>query len=55
MGSFENEGIRKHQDYINGGWPLVTRLLKDGMGSVLDIKSKLDRALKPEGIDLWRL
>jgi UDP-glucose/GDP-mannose dehydrogenase family, UDP binding domain len=33
-----------HQDYINGGWPLVTRLLKDGTGSVLDIKSQLDRA-----------
>jgi UDP-N-acetyl-D-galactosamine dehydrogenase len=44
-----------HQDYIDGGWSLVTRLLKDGKGNVLDIKSKLDRAHKPEGIDLWRL
>jgi UDP-N-acetyl-D-galactosamine dehydrogenase len=44
-----------HQDYINGGWLLATRLLKDGQGSVLDNKSKLDRAHKPEGIDLWRL
>jgi UDP-N-acetyl-D-galactosamine dehydrogenase len=44
-----------HDDYINGGWTLVTRFLKDGKGSVLDIKAKLDRALKPKGIDLWRL
>ena len=26
-----------------------------GNGTVLDVKSKLDRAQKPEGIDLWRL
>jgi UDP-N-acetyl-D-galactosamine dehydrogenase len=44
-----------HKDYINGGWPLVTGLLKGGKGSVLDVKSKLDRARKPEGVDLWRL
>ena len=44
-----------HQDYVRGGWPLVTRLLKGGQGVVLDIKSQLDRAAKPEGIDLWRL
>jgi UDP-N-acetyl-D-glucosamine/UDP-N-acetyl-D-galactosamine dehydrogenase len=44
-----------HQEYVNEGWPLVKRLLKDGQGTVFDIKSKLDRATKPEGIDLWRL
>ena len=44
-----------HQDYVRGGWPLVTGLLKDGKGSVLDVKSKLDRARKPQGVDLWRL
>ena len=26
-----------------------------GKGAVLDVKSKLDRGQKPEGIDLWRL
>ena len=26
-----------------------------GQGIVLDVKSKLDRLKKPEGIDLWRL
>jgi len=44
-----------HAEYVKGGWPLVTRLLKGGQGVVLDIKSQLDRAQKPEGIDLWRL
>ena len=44
-----------HRDYVNEGWPLVTRLLKDGRGIVLDVKSRLDRAQKPEGIELWRL
>ena len=44
-----------HQDYVRGGWPLVTRLLKGGEGVVLDIKSQLDRATKPVGVDLWRL
>jgi UDP-N-acetyl-D-galactosamine dehydrogenase len=44
-----------HQEYIKEGWPLTKRLLKGGQGAVFDIKSKLDRATKPEGIDLWRL
>jgi UDP-N-acetyl-D-glucosamine/UDP-N-acetyl-D-galactosamine dehydrogenase len=44
-----------HQEYVKEGWPLAKRLLKDGQGTVFDVKSKLDRATKPEGIDLWRL
>jgi len=44
-----------HQDYVRGGWPLVVKLLKGEHGIVLDVKTKLDRAKKPEGIDLWRL
>ena len=43
-----------HKGYVAGGWPLVTRLLKGGQGIVLDIKAKLDRTKKPEGIELWR-
>ena len=43
-----------HNDYVKGGWPLIVRLLNDGEGIVLDIKAKLDREKKPEGIDLWR-
>jgi UDP-N-acetyl-D-galactosamine dehydrogenase len=44
-----------HKDYVAGGWPMVTKLLKGGQGVVLDVKSKLDRSLKPVEIDLWRL
>jgi UDP-N-acetyl-D-galactosamine dehydrogenase len=44
-----------HQDYLREGWGLVTKLLKGGKGTVVDVKSRLDRARKPEGIDLWRL
>ena len=43
-----------HTDYVRGGWPLVTKLLKGGQGIVLDVKARLDRTKKPEGIDLWR-
>jgi UDP-N-acetyl-D-galactosamine dehydrogenase len=44
-----------HQRYVDGGWPLVQRLLRDGSGLVLDIKTKLDRVAKPAVIELWRL
>jgi UDP-N-acetyl-D-galactosamine dehydrogenase len=44
-----------HRDYIDKGWGLIARLLKGGKGTVIDVKSRLDRAAQPEGIDLWRL
>ena len=44
-----------HDEYVRGGWPLMTRLLKGGQGIVFDIKSRLDRVQKPSGVDLWRL
>ncbi len=44
-----------HKDYIDGGWPMIAKLLKGGQGVVLDVKSRLDRAQKPKEIDLWRL
>ena len=44
-----------HRSYIEQGWPLMARLLKNGKGTVIDVKSRLDRGSKPEGIDLWRL
>ena len=44
-----------HKDYVTGSWPMVAKLLKKGQGIVLDVKAKLDRTKKPEGIDLWRL
>jgi UDP-N-acetyl-D-galactosamine dehydrogenase len=44
-----------HRDYVREGWELMRRLLRGGKGVVLDVKSRLDRAGKPESIDLWRL
>ncbi len=44
-----------HRAYLDEGWPLIRRLLRDGKGTVLDVKSRLAREQKPEGIDLWRL
>ena len=44
-----------HERYIQGGWPLIRQLLRGGIGLVLDVKAKLDRASKPAGIELWRL
>ena len=44
-----------HNDYVAGSWPMVAKLLRQGHGIVLDVKATLDRAKKPEEIDLWRL
>ena len=41
--------------YIEGGWPLIQKLLTGGAGLVLDVKMKLDRSSQPDGIELWRL
>jgi UDP-N-acetyl-D-galactosamine dehydrogenase len=44
-----------HDEYVSKGWDLIARLLKAGKGTVIDVKSKLDRAGKPKDIGLWRL
>jgi UDP-N-acetyl-D-galactosamine dehydrogenase len=44
-----------HDDYVQGSWPLIAGLLRDGEGLVLDVKSVLDRGSKPASIELWRL
>ena len=44
-----------HSGYVEGGWRLIERLLAGGSGLVFDIKMKLDRSRKPDGIELWRL
>jgi UDP-N-acetyl-D-galactosamine dehydrogenase len=44
-----------HQEYVAAGWPLLRRLLRNGNGVVIDVKSIFDRATKPSGITLWRL
>jgi UDP-N-acetyl-D-glucosamine/UDP-N-acetyl-D-galactosamine dehydrogenase len=44
-----------HESYVRGGWSLLTKLLKEEGGVVLDVKSRLDRAQRPERVELWRL
>jgi UDP-N-acetyl-D-galactosamine dehydrogenase len=44
-----------HDAFVQGGWPLLAKLLKPAGGIVLDVKSQLDRAKRPAAIELWRL
>ena len=44
-----------HAPYAQEGWALVRRLLRVGAGLVFDVRGMLDRAAKPQGIELWRL
>lgn len=44
-----------HDDYLRGGWPLISSLLRHGEGLVFDVKSVLDRETTLPGIELWRL
>jgi UDP-N-acetyl-D-galactosamine dehydrogenase len=44
-----------HRSFVDEGWPLITSLLKNGAGAVLDVKAKLPRDAQPPGIELWRL
>ena len=44
-----------HAGFVERGWPGVTALLRGARGIVIDVKSVLDRASRPGGIDLRRL
>jgi UDP-N-acetyl-D-galactosamine dehydrogenase len=44
-----------HQQFVAEGWELITALLRNGTGVVLDVKSRLRRDERPDGIELWRL
>ena len=44
-----------HEAFVRGGWPLLTKLLNEGGGVVLDVKSQLDRRQRPDRVELWRL
>ncbi len=44
-----------HRQYLEAGWPGLTRHLQDGRGVVMDVKGKLDRAACPARVLLWRL
>jgi UDP-N-acetyl-D-galactosamine dehydrogenase len=44
-----------HRAFHDGGWKLITGILKNGHGLVIDVLSMLDRKTMPAGISLWRL
>ncbi len=44
-----------HRFYRDRGWSLISSLLKNGRGLVVDVRSCLDRAGRPEAITLWRI
>jgi UDP-N-acetyl-D-glucosamine/UDP-N-acetyl-D-galactosamine dehydrogenase len=44
-----------HDLYLALGWPLIVRLLRNGRGLVIDVKSALDPLEKPPGIEIWGL
>jgi len=44
-----------HAPFVAEGWPLISGLLRNGTGVVLDVKSRLPRAERPSGVKLWRL
>jgi UDP-N-acetyl-D-glucosamine/UDP-N-acetyl-D-galactosamine dehydrogenase len=44
-----------HESYRASGWPLMTRLLRNGRGLVMDVKGTLDPATRPANIEIWRL
>lgn len=44
-----------HRVYLDENWSLILDLLNNRRGVVMDVKSRLDRAAQPAGVDLWRL
>lgn len=44
-----------HAAYLDMGWKLFERLLKDREGYVFDLNSVLPRSEKPEMVNLWRI
>jgi UDP-N-acetyl-D-galactosamine dehydrogenase len=43
-----------HSTYLQAGWPLIRRILKNGRGIVVDVKSRLERQAQ-DGIIHWRM
>ncbi len=44
-----------HRGFVDEGWPLLTGLLRDSRGVIVDVKGKLDRNNVPANVTLWRL
>ncbi|MGQ0658244.1 MAG: nucleotide sugar dehydrogenase [Chromatiales bacterium] len=43
-----------HQAFVDEGWPLLSSLMRDGRGVVVDVKGKLPRQEVPAHVSLWR-
>jgi len=44
-----------HRQYLEGGWPMISQLLHEEQGFVVDVRSSMDRTGKPEAVKLWRI
>ena len=44
-----------HSTFVERGWPGISALLRGSRGVVIDVKGVLDRASRPDGIELLRL
>lgn len=44
-----------HKEFRDGGWPMMTKLLRGSEGVVMDVRGFLDRSTQPKGVTLWRL
>ncbi len=44
-----------HRQYLDAGWGGVVKRLQGGVGVVIDVKAKLERAARPVGVTHWRL
>ena len=44
-----------HREFLDHGWGLIEALLAGGSGVVMDVKGRLVRDRRPQGVTLWRL
>ncbi len=44
-----------HREFLDQGWGLIEALLEGGSGVVMDIKGRLVRDQRPQGVTFWRL
>ncbi len=44
-----------HRQYLEAGWPGVVVHLAGQRGVVVDVKARLERTARPDGVILWRL
>jgi UDP-N-acetyl-D-galactosamine dehydrogenase len=44
-----------HRPYVDAGWPLLRRILREGRGIVMDVKSKLPRQEGDAPVHHWRM